>query len=324
MKKINWPIVIVLMIVIAASIYWNPLSRSKISHTGKKTSENTIAMSGAWALYPMAVRWAEEYQKIHPEVRFDVTAGGAGKGMTDALSGAVDIGKVSREIYPDEIKKGAFPIAVVKDAVIPMMNENNPVASTILKRGIKQNEFKAIWIAGTLKDWGKLTGTKTKAPINIYTRSDSCGAAATWAEYLGKKQEDLKGIGIYGDPGLAQAVKKDTNGIGFNNLNYAYDAKTKLPVKGLKVIPIDINGNGKIDRSEYFYGTRDELQNAIADGRYPSPPAKNLYFVTKGHPKGHVKAFIQWVLTDGQKYVPETGYICLPKQKLMQGLQKIK
>ena len=40
--------------------------------------------------------------------------------------------------------------------------------------------------------------------------------------FLGKKQEDLLGIGVFGDPGLNEAVRKDALGIGFNNINYAY------------------------------------------------------------------------------------------------------
>ena len=56
----------------------------------------TLTISGAWALYPMMIRWSEEFQRIHPEVRFDISAGGAGKGMADAIGGAVDIGMVSR------------------------------------------------------------------------------------------------------------------------------------------------------------------------------------------------------------------------------------
>ena len=44
-------------------------------------------MSGAWALYPMAVTWSEEFRKIHPGVQIDISAGGAGKGMADCLTG---------------------------------------------------------------------------------------------------------------------------------------------------------------------------------------------------------------------------------------------
>lgn len=40
-------------------------------------SEN-ITISGAFALYPLAVKWRKEYKKLHPEVRIDIVAGGAG------------------------------------------------------------------------------------------------------------------------------------------------------------------------------------------------------------------------------------------------------
>ncbi|HEX9902240.1 MAG TPA: hypothetical protein VGB72_05205, partial [Acidobacteriota bacterium] len=46
--------------------------------------KGTVSLSGAWALYPMAVKWAEEFRKLHPGVQVDVQAGGAGKGITDA------------------------------------------------------------------------------------------------------------------------------------------------------------------------------------------------------------------------------------------------
>jgi len=97
------------------------------------SSGETIKVSGAWALYPMMVKWTEEYQKIDPKVRIDVSAGGAGKGMADALGGLVDIGMVSREIFPEEIEQGAFWVSVCKDAVVPTVNENNLVLEDLLK-----------------------------------------------------------------------------------------------------------------------------------------------------------------------------------------------
>jgi len=54
--------------------------------------ENTIKISGAFALYPMMGTWADEYQRLHPDIKIDLSAGGAGKGMSDALMGIVDIG----------------------------------------------------------------------------------------------------------------------------------------------------------------------------------------------------------------------------------------
>jgi phosphate transport system substrate-binding protein len=286
--------------------------------------QGTIRVSGAWALYPMMVQWGEEFGKVHPKVRVDISAGGAGKGVADALSGLVDIGMVSREISPEEVKQGAFFVPVVKDAVFATLNDGNPVfAKNLLARGVKKKTFVDLWINGTALTWGEIVGTDTKSRVQVYTRSDSCGAAETWAQYLGgKRQEDLKGVGVYGDPGLAEAVRKDVFGIGYNNLNYVYDAKTGLPLQGLQIIPIDVNENGKVDPEEDLK-TRTKALQAVRSGFYPAPPARDLYLTTKDRFKGPAKEFIRWILTDGQKYVDEMGYIKLKDDQIQEALKKL-
>jgi len=295
-----------------------------MTYCQEKTS-GQISISGAFALYPMVVKWADEYRKIYPDVRFDISAGGAGKGISDALTGMVDIGMVSREIYPEELKKGAFPIAVTKDAVVAVVNELNPAHNDIMTKGLKKETGNNIWITGRFTSWSQAFGTKSTSPIHIYTRSDACGAAEIWAKYYGKKQEDLLGVGVFGDPGLAQAVKKDPLGIGYNNIGYAYDAKTRQQLKGLRVVPLDLNNNGKIDPEENFYNSMNDIIAAIASGKYPSPPAKELYFVMKGNPSDNkvLSNFIRWVLLDGQKFVNEAGYISLTKDKIDSEFKKL-
>jgi len=284
----------------------------------QEKSSGQISISGAFALYPMVIRWADEYRKINPDVRFDISAGGAGKGISDALNGMVEIGMVSREIYPEEIKKGAFPIAVTKDAVVAVVSESNPALNDILLKGLKKDVANNIWITGRCATWSQGFGAKSSSPIHVYTRSDACGAAEMWAKFFGKKQEDLLGVGVFGDPGLAQAVKKDPLGIGYNNIGYAYDATTRKQIKGLRVVPIDLNNNGKIDSDEDFYTSMNDLIAAIASGKYPSPPSRELFFVMKGSPKNNkvLTEFIRWVLTDGQKFVNDAGYISLPKERI--------
>ncbi|MDD8020690.1 MAG: substrate-binding domain-containing protein, partial [Acidobacteriota bacterium] len=168
----------------------------------EKPLAGQISISGAWALYPLAARWAEEFQKENPSIKIDLQAGGAGKGMADVLSGLVDLGMVSREIYPEEIARGALPLAVARDAVVATLNKKNPILKLIEQRGFTREIFRAIWIEGRINYWEEIFGQPGKTPIHLYTRSDACGAAETWAAFLGAHQEDLKGIGIYGDPGL--------------------------------------------------------------------------------------------------------------------------
>ncbi|ASU34789.1 PstS family phosphate ABC transporter substrate-binding protein [Mucilaginibacter xinganensis] len=285
--------------------------------------EGTISISGAFALYPITVKWADEFKKIHPNVKFNISAGGAGKGITDALSGLVDIGLASRDIDPAEVKKGAYTIYVTKDAVLPTFNTANPDAAALLAKGVKRDQFLNIFVTGNIKNWNQVAG-KVSVPIHVYNRSDAAGAGETWAKYFGKKQEDLLGVGVYGDPGLAQAVKKDVTGIGYNNIAYLYDLKTRKQVAGVHALPIDVNGNGKIDADENFYDTVDQLTDAIAAGKYPSPPARNLGFLFKGKPKKkELIEFVKFVLTTGQKDVDENGYIALSKAKIQEELKKV-
>jgi phosphate transport system substrate-binding protein len=276
-------------------------------------------------LYPLAVKWAEEFMKIHPAVKVDVSAGGAGKGMTDALSGMVNLGMVSRDISKEEADKGAWFVPVTKDAVVPVISENNPDIQKLMNQGVTKEVLEKIFITGKITNWGEVSGDKkVKDKINVYTRADACGAADVWAKYLGKKQEDLIGTAVSGDPGVTQAVKNDKLGIGFNNIGYAYDSKSKYEVTGIKVLPIDFNGNGRIDDNEFFYQHKDSIVKAIADGRYPSPPARDLYFVCKGQPKDEVVIeFLKWVLTDGQKFVNDAGYINLTNEKIAAALKKL-
>ena len=269
----------------------------------RRELQGEIQLSGAFALYPMAVKWAEEFRKIHPKVRIDISAGGAGKGITDALAKVVDLGMVSRDIYPQELEKGAFPIAVVKDAVVPTINSNNPLIDQILATGLKQQVAQDLWIHTTARTWGDVLGTGSTIPVHVYTRSDACGAAETFAAWLGAKQEDLEGTAVFGDPGVTSVVQRDKVGIGFNNIAYAYDINSKKPYRHIAVIP---------------------LNAAIAEGKYPSPPARNLFLVSNGKPmKPEVLAFLEFILTDGQQYAPEVGYIGLSSDILEEELFKL-
>ncbi len=291
----------------------------------KKQKEQTISISGAFALYPLVVQWSEAYKQEHPDVRFNISGGGAGKGMADALSGAVDLGMFSREITLEEKEQGVWWVGLTIDAVVATISNRNPYLNALKKHGMTREEFRSVFIDGKVKFWDDLLPVHDQKEISIYTRSDACGAAGTWADYLGGHQEDLLGIGIYGDPALAEAVALDENGIGFNNTIFVYDNKTGRKRAGIEVIPIDINGNDTLDPFENFYGSFYEMLNAIASGVYPSPPARELYFVAKGKPeKKAVLDFIRWALTDGQKYVREAGYVPIDETKIRTYLDKLK
>lgn len=301
-------------------------AEAQASTTEPEGEKTALSVSGAFALFPLMTMWAEEYHKLHSNVTFDVQAGGAGKGMTDVLSGAADIAMLSRDARQEEIDQGALLVPVTIDSVLGTMNSANPHLAEIQAKGVTPDSGASIWISGTTTTWGQFLGTDAADKIDIYTRSDAAGAAEQWARFLGAKaQEDLHGTAVNGDPGVAEAVHQDPLGIGYNNVGFAYDPNTGKPIEGLAIVPIDLNGDGSISADENFYATRDEFTAAVADGRYPFPPARVLFLVTKGIPNPAIKDFYKWVLTDGQQYVHPAGYVALTKDKIdaaLAGLNK--
>ncbi len=319
MKKISCLLFILLL---ASANKYNKAESNP--HTPQTIS---ISFSGAFALYPLVETWAAEYNKTHPDIRFDIQAGGAGKGLTDCLAGAVDVGMFSRELSDAEKAKGVWWIALCKDAVLPTINAKNPFLKKLQFRGIKKEEFAAIFVDHTITTWEQLLGIPDNGnphKINVYTRADAAGAADSWASFFGKKQENLKGIGVNGDPGVADAVRKDINGIAYNNTLFVYDAKSGKKISGIEVAPIDVNGDGKLENEEAFYVNLRTFLWAMNKGFFPSPPARNLYFLTKGKTqKKEVLDFFHWVLTDGQPFVKIAGYVPLQKAAVDEQLKKV-
>ena len=288
----------------------------------EKELKGNLTLSGAWAIYPTAVAWADGFQKKYPAVKVDVSAGGAGKGAADVIAGLVDIGMVSRDPDPSELKKGVFPVYILHDAVFSVVSDKNVALQDILKKGIKKEVWNGIYVSGTVTTWDEIAGRAINKKIHVYTRSDSCGAAASWAKYLGKKQEDLRGVGVYGDPGLLEAAKRDPLGIGYTNFSFVFTKDGSI-INGAKLVPIDANGNGAADAEE-VYENRDAAIKAIESGKYPA--TRKNYFFVKGKPNGLVKEFILFALSEeGTKIVSETGaslpVIKTEKEKVIKGLE---
>jgi phosphate transport system substrate-binding protein len=292
-------------------------SAAQATNAPAEVEEQTLTVSGAFALFPMMTVWGEQYSLVNPSVRFDITGGGAGKGITDMLSGVADIAMVSRELKQEEIDQGAFGVPVTIDAVVATVNADNPHIEEILAQGLTPEAAAAIWMSQETTTWGQFLGTDAADAITVYTRSDSAGAAEVWAKYMGGSvQEDLIGTAVNGDPGVAEAVRQDALGIGFNNIGFAYDLTTGNQLDGLRVVPLDLNGDGQISADEDFYATIDDIAGAIAAKVYPFPPARELYLVTKGEPTPVIQELYRWILTDGQAFVSDAGYVSLSADRL--------
>ncbi len=298
-----------------------------LSGCTNQQENTTIKVSGAYSLYPMMVVWAQQYHSLHPDINIDVSSGGAGKGMADALAGSVNLGMVSRDVTTAEANQGIVAVAVVEDAVLATINTENPVLNTILEKGLTKQQLREIFINYSISTWGQLVGDANNTdPIKVYSRSDPCGAAEAWVKYLGDyTQDDIPTIEqitkVKGDDSMSKSIAGDPLGIGYSNVNYIYSNSTKAPKEGITVVPLDLNENRTIDPDESFYESRDDVVNAELNNTFPSPPSRLVYLVTLNNFTGATKDFVQWILTDGQQYTFANGYGAVPIDILDDQLQ---
>lgn len=309
---------IFIILILAAAAY---LARGCFN---PENDRQRVTITGAWALYPLVSKWADHFGRLDSSVSIGLSAGGAGKGMTDALSGMADLGMVSRAIHPEEEARGAFYIAVAEDAVIPTVSASNPFLKELHAKGVTQAQLRALYLDGSLKNWSELVGADTSAEVQVYSRSDACGAKETFAAFLGGGPDDFKtAIGIFGDPAIADEVTKNPYAVGYNNIGFFFDPRDGKPHEGLTALKVDFNGNGKIDPEEDCYASASEFAKAVSEGRFPRPPARELYLVSKGKPAPHVLAFLRWILTEGQKEAAAAGYIALQPERAAEMIRKL-
>lgn len=299
----------------------NQSNSTETSSDGSGGGTQTVRVSGAWALYPMMTVWAEQYNSQQNAAEIKVSGGGSGKGVSDTLNGQNDIGMLSRPPAEDELSQGLFYVAVVKDSVVATINVDNPVREAIYDQGLSSQDLADVFTK-EVTTWGEVVGTDNSDEIVVYGRSDASGAAKVWASYLGDyTQNELQqqaNANFDGDQPLAEAVSGETNGIGFNNLNFAYNIETGEFAESIRPVPLDQNDNDTLDESEAFYGDRETFLSAVENNEYPSPPARQIYVISQGAFEGAAKDFVNWIYTDGQQYVTENGYVKLAPATLEQ------
>ncbi len=286
------------------------------------TSGN-IVISGAYALSPLVETWSKGFRQSYPDINIEIKGSGTGQGILDILNKTADLAMVSREINPAEIKDTICKISVARDAVVPVVNFNNPYLNLLLKNGLNTAQLLEIFTSDQQLKWGRYTKLLISNDINVYTRSDNSGAAEVFANFLNCTQTELSGNKLEGDENMIKQIQEDIYGIGFANLNYCFDHESGTMIEGIQILPIDLDFNGRIDWKEQMADSLEQFQRNIWALKFPRNLCRTLSLISVGEPKAEVKMFLKWVLTEGQSYIEETGYTKINTTEVQCSLKKI-
>jgi phosphate transport system substrate-binding protein len=268
------------------------------SSCSRPRDANSIKITGSDTMVNLAAAWQERYKEVQPGVRIQVKGGGSGVGIAALCSGRIEIATASRAMKPSEIAlayecTGKTPREFIagRDALAIFVHPTNPLDSiTLLQLAEIYGE------GGTAIQWSDL-GIDHSACVDgeiiRISRQNSSGTYAYFKEaVLGDDREYKQGTTSQsGSSDVVTLISNTPCALGYSGMGYRSDA-----VKMLKV-------------------AQEEGQPAVMpskattlDGSYPI--SRPLFIYTLGEPEGHLKEFIDWILSaEGQQIVEKLGYV---------------
>jgi len=230
----------------------------------------------------------------YPGVRIAVTGGGSGTGIAAMINGTVDIANASRKMKPEEIAaaqaNGIAPteFVVARDAIAIVVHPSNPVDRLSLR------QISDIY-TGEIDNWQQVGGQDR--PIVLLSRESNSGTYVYFLENvirLGDKQSDLlfspDTLLMPSSEGISAEVRANPNAIGYDGLGYVTPDQKMLGVARHVGDPYVLPAVATVN-----------------DGSYPI--SRPLYVYTAGEPAGQIRAYLDWILSEGQALVAELGFV---------------
>jgi phosphate transport system substrate-binding protein len=266
-----------------------------------KEGGQSIQIKGSDTMVNLGQAWAEEFMAAHPEVSIAITGGGSGTGIAALINGTTNIATTSRQIkgkeledakrngyYPEEFKVGIDALAVI-------VNPANPVSELTF------DQLSGIF-TGKITNWKEVGGKDQK--ILVLSRDRNSGTHLYFLEQVVRKGNE-KGPEQFAPSTLmlssSEAIIAETSqsdsAIGYDGLGYV-SPKVKTVAVAKK-------------SGEAFVRPSKE---AAMNRTYPI--CRYLYMYTGFKPKGEVKTFLDFVLSEqGQKIVETMDFVPLPKKE---------
>ena len=294
-KMLRW---FVLGCLLAASALAMSCTANNSSDASPNASgrEAAIENKGSDTMVNLALAWAEAYMKENPDVRLSVTGGGSGTGIAAMINGTVDVANASREMKAEEIeaakKNGHDPkeFIVARDAIAVVVHPSNPV------NGLTLQQLSDIY-TGKITNWQEVGGEDR--PIVLLSRESNSGTYVYFLENVirgGDSKSKLlfspETLLMPSSEGISTEIRQNPNAIGYDGLGYVTPDQKMV-------------GVAKTDTGDFVLPSVETV-NA---GTYPI--SRPLYMYTAGEPTGEIKAYMDWVLNQGQALIAELGFVPL-------------
>lgn len=270
--------------------------------TQAQVSKAVITINSSNLSNPLVERWISEYSKLNPSQSFKLVNGADANGKAD-----IDIAFNSNEGGEGNKDK----VKIARLAILPIVNEKNLSFSKELKKGVKPEDLKQVFVKVDSESDESEKIKKNEPTYTVYTKTPQSDLAIAISNFLGKSAEDLNGVYVTGeDKYLITSVLEDTTGVTYNNLGLIYDLSKRTVISGIKVLPIDLNSNGKLDKEEQIYDNLDQVLAYLESSKKASVPIEYLSLTSnKNSSNLEIQNFVKWVTEYGQEFNHQYGFL---------------
>ena len=269
--------------------------------TGEKRN-SVILITGVRFAYPLVQKWIDDYTQINPEVQIVIES----RGSNDPAKYDILIEAYEPE---DEARNSRKYVYVARYAILPVANSQSVFSKTYSVKGLNRELIQQLFFHDIFSEKKETV----KVPFTVYTRLQKAGSPITFSGYFGYQQKDFKGKSIAGaDEHLLKAVLRDSTALSYLPLNFLYELNTGKPIPGITILPVDLNGNGRISVDEKIF---DDLSTVIQRLERNDPreiqniPTEHLHLsVESNNTNADVSSFLLWVLKNGNKDLHAFGF----------------
>ena len=276
-----------LAVVLVTGAFAGCSKTTKQDTTSSNATSGSITLSGSTALQPLVEKSAEAFKSKNPDASISVQGGGSGTGLTQVLSGAVDIG--NSDIFADEKLKADDAKQLVDHKVVAQ-GFAVVTSKDVTIKGLTKQQIKDIF-SGKVTNWKDVGGADQA--ITVIHRPASSGTRATFVKTVldGDKalEDDTKGIIQDANGSVKTALESNKGAISYLALSYLVDEKVKASIN---ILDID--------------GLAPTKEN-ITSGKYPFWSWGHMF--TKGEAKDLSKTFIDFITSsDNKETVEKLGF----------------
>jgi glycine cleavage system H lipoate-binding protein/ABC-type phosphate transport system substrate-binding protein len=274
------------------------------------SSDGTVTIQCSPDLYRLTSVWASEFEKANPGTRVSVLKS-LGSSKQGLLNGEGNLLFLSNESVLSLKNDAEWKMVVGRDVIVPVINSKNPLLKEISKQGISADDLSRLFSGSGDLNWGSLLENGENVPLHYFTANNEAINSGI-AAFLNQDQIQETGIVMNDSKEMIGTIQKDPNGLGFCRMKDLLEMNGQNIPDNIQLLPIDKNGNGRIDNFENIYRDQNTFMRGVWIGKYPSTLCRNIYSVSSAKPENDAEiAFLQWVLTDGQKYLNQNGYFDL-------------